>query len=271
MPYLELGTYQIVKCPECGLRYVNPQPSDRELDEFYSDFDRQRSWRGETEEKFDRAIKTAIKRFQRSGKVLDIGSATGNFLISMRRAGFEVYGVEPSIKNSGFARETNQIPTFTGTVEAFLSKPNVQRFDVITVLNVLEHLRDPKQVVCRLRERMAEEGVLVVVVPDARFHAVVGRIRAKIGCPDPFWIKKRVLVGFDPPQHLCSFEPLTIRRLLEECGFRQLSVQNAPIIFNRSLARDIAKLCVHALGGFLCRISLGRLVVGYSTLIIARK
>ena len=52
----------------------------------YSDFDRENSWRGEGEEKFDRAIQRLIQRFPKDGVVLDIGSSKGNFLISMRNA-----------------------------------------------------------------------------------------------------------------------------------------------------------------------------------------
>jgi SAM-dependent methyltransferase len=270
-PFLDADGYHIVRCVECGLRYLNPQPSNGELARFYSGFERERSWRGETEEKFDRVIRAMIERFQNSGTVLDIGSSKGNFLIAMRRKGFSVYGVEPSDKNSEFARAVHGIPTFNGTVEAFLSCSAAQQFSVITVLNVLEHLRDPREVVLRLRERLVEGGVLAVVVPDARFHAAIGMIRRLAGFPDPFWLNKRVLVGFDPPQHLCSFEPRTINLLVERCGFRTLMLRNAPVIFNQSILRDIAKISVHALGEFLYRISLGRLVVGYSTFLIARK
>jgi SAM-dependent methyltransferase len=270
-PYLKIDEYQIVTCLDCGLRYVNPQPSEKELESFYSGFDSQRSWRGEAEEAFDRSIRATIQRWQSTGAVLDVGSSKGNFLVCMREAGFSVYGIEPSEKNRTFARQQNGIPSFPGTAEAFLLTPITQQFQIITLLNVLEHLRNPKQVLLGLRARLADGGFVVIVVPDCRFHAAVGTLRRLAGSNDPYWIKTRALVGFDPPQHLCSFEPRTLALLVEQCGFEKVLLRNAPVIYNNSFARDIAKFLVHGACEVLYRISLGQLLVGYSTLIIARR
>jgi len=271
--FLEGHGYRIVTCRDCGLRYVNPQPTDQELHDYYSNFDQERTWRGDGEESFDRAMRRIVLRHRRSGCLLDVGSSRGNFLLSMRSAGFHVYGVEPSPKNSEFARSHNQIPTFTGTVEDFLSSPHRGRFDVISVLNVLEHLREPKRVLLGLRDLLVEDGIVTLVVPDARFHGALGRIRQAFGCADPYWMAegKRKLVGFDPPQHLCSFEPRTITQLVEKCGFQKIALQSAPVILNQVAWKDAAKAAVRVSSEILRLVSFGRLVVGYSTALLARK
>lgn len=270
-PFLEAHNYCIVECLDCGLRYVNPQPSDRELADFYNRFDEENSWRGKAEEEFDRAMRKLILRFQNGGAVLDIGSSKGNFLISMRNAGFAIYGVEPSARNAEFARAVNGIPTCTGTVEEFLLTPVRQQVNVITLLNVLEHLRDPKRVLLKLRERLVDGGLVIIVVPDARFHAVLGSARWKLGFSDPYWMNQRLLVGFDPPQHLCSFEPRTITLLLERCGYRKVALRNAPVISRGSVGRVAVKKVVRAFSELFRYLSFGQLVVGYSTVMVARK
>jgi SAM-dependent methyltransferase len=271
--YLLARGYEIVECLDCELRYVNPQPTDRELREFYAGFDLESTWRGDGEERFDRAVRDFVLRFRHNGSLLDVGSSRGNFLIAMRGARFSVYGVEPSSQNSEFARSANQIDTYTGTIEEFLSAPTRRNFDVITVLNVIEHLPDPKQVLNGLRDLLVDGGLLVLAVPDARLHALVGESRHKLGFRDPFWMntRKHPLVGFDPPAHLCSFEPKTISRLVEECQFQTLAVRNAPVIINQDVWKNVAKTVLHSFSECLYLGSFGRVVLGYSTILAARK
>jgi SAM-dependent methyltransferase len=271
--YLLGRSYQIVECLACGLRYINPQPTDRELREFYAGFDLESTWRGDGEERFDRDMREFVRQFRRSGSVLDVGSSRGNFLIAMRAAGFSVFGVEPSPKSSEFARSANAIDSYTGTIEEFLAAPTRRDFDVITVLNVIEHVPDPKQVLAGLRELLVEGGLLILAVPDARLHALIGRTREKLGFRDGFWMntRKHPLVGFDPPAHLCSFEPKTISRLAEKCGFQTLAVRNAPVIINQDVWKNVAKILLHGFSETLYLASLGRVVLGYSTMLAARK
>ncbi|MCU1297133.1 MAG: hypothetical protein JWO91_1411 [Acidobacteriaceae bacterium] len=73
--YLEGRGFRIVECVDCGLRYVNPQPTNRELREFYAGFDLENTWRGDEEERFDRAMWDFVLGFRRSGSILDVGSS----------------------------------------------------------------------------------------------------------------------------------------------------------------------------------------------------
>jgi 2-polyprenyl-3-methyl-5-hydroxy-6-metoxy-1,4-benzoquinol methylase len=271
--YLQGRGYQIAECLDCGLRYVNPQPTNRELREFYAGFDLESTWRGDGEEEFDRAMRDFVLRFRRGGSVLDVGSSRGNFLIAMRGAGFSVYGVEPSPKNSEFARSANEIDCYTGSIEEFLAAPTRRNFDVVTILNVIEHVSDPKQVLIDLRELMVEGGLLILGVPDSRFHALVGKTRQKLGFADPFWMntRKHPLVGFDPPAHLCSFEPKTISQLAEKCGFQVLTVRNAPVMVNQDSWKNVAKTLLHGFSECLYFASLKKILLGYSTILAARK
>jgi SAM-dependent methyltransferase len=271
--YLEGRGYRVVQCRDCGLRYINPQPTDSELRDFYADFDCHSTWRGDGEERFDRAMRDIVLRFRPNGSVLDIGSSRGNFLVAMRNAGFSVYGVEPSLKNSQFARSMHGVETCTGTVEEFLATPSRTSFDVVTMLNVFEHVKEPRQVLNRLRSLLSDEGIIVLVVPDARLHAFVGRVRKFIGSSDPFLMKnkKRPLVGFDPPAHICSFEPKLITRMVEDCGFKKLLVRNAPIIITKDTWKNLLKPVLYASCQILYYLSLRRVLVGYSTVVIARK
>jgi SAM-dependent methyltransferase len=206
-PYFEGRGFTVVRCEDCGLYYVNPQPSVQELAEIYRSFDSGDQWR-RGEEHFNRAVCRAILRFKKSGTALDIGCGSGNFLRAMRKAGFEVYGIEPSETGSAYAREVHGVETFRGTVEEYLDAQGRYRFDVVSILNVIEHVKDPRKVLQGLRLLMREGAVLAVVVPDARLHATIGELRRHLGASDPFWMctERHPLVGFDPPA-----SPLLVR------------------------------------------------------------
>ena len=117
------------------------------------------------------------------------------------------------------------------------------------------------------------DGVLAIVVPDARLHDLVGRVRNLFGISDPFWIErpKSFLSRSKLPDHLCSFQPGTITSLLRRCGFQIIAIENAPVVFNSTLRRSAAKLLVFWMSRALHFFTFRRLLVGYSTLVFARK
>jgi SAM-dependent methyltransferase len=266
----------IRKLPLLGVSYadlyVNPQPTPEELREFYAGYDDGEQWRTR-EENFNRGVRRAILRSKPSGAVLDIGCGSGNFLRCMKEAGFSAFGIEPSESGSDFAREEHGIEIYRGMIEEYFASANSRQFDVVTLLNVLEHLSDPSQTLSQIRQILAPGGVLAVVVPDARFHDLSGRLRRALGLRNPYWLEQSasVLAGFKLPDHLCSFQPRTIESLLENCGFRLIKLQNAPLIFNAGLHRNLGKIAIRWASQALHFCSFERVLVGYSTLVLARK
>ncbi len=271
-PYLNARSYCIVRCDSCGLRYVNPQPSLQELEQLYADFDQGNQWRI-GEEPFNRKVRNVILRYKQTGSAMDVGSGSGNFLRCLRQAGFEVFGVEPSLSGSAYARSEHGVETFHGTVEGFAASGTTREFDVVSLLNVLEHLKDPAAILSLLRPRIRSGGILVIVVPDARLHALVGETRKRFGFGDPFWMEtpRKPLVGFDPPLHLCSFEPKTLSKLISRCGFEPVYLRNAPLIFNDDHWKNVAKRVLHVGTECIYWLAFRHVVVGYSTLLVARK
>lgn len=269
--YLEARGYRIAQCRSCGFWYVNPQPTPEELSRFYAAYDDGEQWR-KLEEHFNKGIRGAILRRKQSGSVLDIGCGSGNFLRCMKEKGFSVFGVEPSGSGSNYARNEHGIAIYHGMMEDYLAAQAAQRFDVITLLNVLEHLSDPAGALLQLRQAMASDGLAAIVVPDARFHDLVGRLRRRFGFADPYWLEQSrgVLSGFKLPDHLCSFQPATLTALLKRCGYQAVDIRNAPIVLNAELKRNVSKLLVRGASQAVYYLSLRRVVVGYSTFVLAQ-
>lgn len=270
--YLVARGYKIVRCEACDLWYVNPQPTPEELSQFYANYDDGDQWRAR-ERGFNQGVRKFILQFAKKGRLLDVGCGSGDFLACMREVGFLVRGIEPSETGVAYARDTLGIEIFSGMVEDYLATPHRGSFNVVTLLNVLEHLTDPRGMLLQLRNLMEENALLVVVVPDARFHDYVGKFRSRLGKPDPYWLKqpKSILSGFKLPDHLSSFQPRTISLLLRRCGFGIQRIENAPVVLNPRFYRNFLKASVRFFGQMIYYASFRHLIFGYSTLVVARK
>jgi len=99
-----------------------------------------------------------------SSRLLDFGSGSGEFLDLMRRQGHQVTGIEPGESFAAHARQAYGV--------AVISRPwrevelPAGGFDVITAHHVLEHLREPVAAMAKLRDWLADDGVIYVAVPN---------------------------------------------------------------------------------------------------------
>jgi SAM-dependent methyltransferase len=95
------------------------------------------------------------------GRFLDVGCGHGLLLDEARARGYETLGLEVSKAAARFAREALGLNVREQVIEELDSE-----FDVIALVDVLEHLPDPVSTINRCRERLAPNGLLCVVTPD---------------------------------------------------------------------------------------------------------
>jgi SAM-dependent methyltransferase len=83
-----------------------------------------------------------------------------------RKAGLSAVGVEPSAALVNAARQTQDIDLLPGT----FPHPQLtdRRFELIFLVDVIEHVSDPVDLLRSCADSLSEEGLLVVVTPDAR-------------------------------------------------------------------------------------------------------
>jgi len=207
----------LVRCRACGFVSVDPLPAPvaalAQYDEGY--FRGDRGYRDYAAEEvvfravFRRRV-TRLRAFGARGRVLDVGAATGAFLVEARALGFAGAGVEPSAWAAQRARDAG-FDVVTGTLEGFRAPGEARAgFDLVTSFDVVEHLVDP---VAGLRAlaRYARPGALVAVtVPD--FGG--GWARA-CGARWPF---------VTPREHLHYFTRRTLRAALRTAGLDVLEV-----------------------------------------------
>ena len=142
-----------------------------------------------------------IRRFRGGGRLLEIGCAYGFFLEEARRL-YDVAGIEIADAAVAFCQARGLLVT-NGVAEEFVLA-QFGMLDVIILLDVIEHLPDPKGTLALCRQHLNPGGVIVITTGDfASFYArLAGRS----------W---RLMT---PPQHLWFFTPESIRRLSHSLG-----------------------------------------------------
>jgi SAM-dependent methyltransferase len=210
-------SFTIVRCTRCRLLFVNPRPDADSLGEFYKAeaYDPFVSSR-EQSTLFSRtyqlargfSVRRKASRVTRNlplgAKTLDVGCATGEFMVELKRRGYEPFGVEPSPFAADFARKKHGLTVWDGDVHAVPATAGP--FDLITLWHVLEHIHDLQSALGRLRELLKDDGRLAIAVPNPLSSDAKAYGNA--------W------VAWDTPRHLYHFEPAVMVDLLQRAGFR---------------------------------------------------
>lgn len=165
-------------CKGCGLVYQSPRMSEDELDAFYQAEYRRLYQGGEGPDQTD--LTTQDERagsllgfteeyVEKVNRHLDIGSSAGILLERFREAyGSHVVGVEPGEAYRCYAEEAG-ISTYP-TLEALKATAD-EKFDLVSLAHVLEHIPDPVAYLRELRaETLTADGWLLVEVPNLFAH-----------------------------------------------------------------------------------------------------
>ncbi len=165
-------------CPNCGhVQKGIDADWRRQVDEIYADYAIYRLSGGAEQPVFGGSMPVArsaeiVKRLGQglnlplSGRLLDIGCGNGGFLKAFNRhfPEWELFGLEI---NDRHRAEVERIPGvagfYCGSVD---SVPG--RFDLISLIHVLEHLTEPVEVLRRIRDRLTTNGLILVQTPDFR-------------------------------------------------------------------------------------------------------
>jgi SAM-dependent methyltransferase len=130
-----------------------------------------------------RAIRRA--RMQLPLRIVDIGCGAAGMVPHVRELGYAI-GVDPSPELVEFARQ-NGIPARLGSLPDDVSRSGEDPFDVVLLLDVLEHIDDDLAALRGLRAVLRPGGVLLLTVPAFQFlwskHDVVNEHRRRYTRP----------------------------------------------------------------------------------------
>jgi 2-polyprenyl-3-methyl-5-hydroxy-6-metoxy-1,4-benzoquinol methylase len=170
-------SYDVVFCDQCGACFASGLPAQSRFDYYYqssSKYDLAAS--GAVPTSYDMERYASLVEFvaqhvsDRTGNVLDVGTAAGGFLLALRELGFtSLLGVDPSPYAIRVARHAHTLDVTIGDLEKV--KRRGEEFGLISFIAVLEHLLDPATTVKAAVDILTPNGVVLVQVPDANGFA----------------------------------------------------------------------------------------------------
>jgi glycosyltransferase involved in cell wall biosynthesis/2-polyprenyl-3-methyl-5-hydroxy-6-metoxy-1,4-benzoquinol methylase len=210
--------HRVVRCDDCGLVFLNPQPSDAELAQIYganyflgSDSAAGRQTVSNIKQATANLYLAEIRRYHgpQCGRLLEIGCGDGDFLVAAEAAGWHVTGVEYSPTASQRAQQRLK----SGEVrcgELSSARLAAEQFDLCVLSDVIEHVRLPFDFLQEIHRVLKPGGSLFVATP------AIDSWSARI--MNQKWMEFKA-------EHLTYFDRQTLQTMLFATGFREIIVQ----------------------------------------------
>lgn len=252
--------FNLVKCRQCGLIYLNPQPQDmaryyptsyaqyvpagkgsgfkRDIAAafkiFYNVNNGKTATIGKKIKYLHRLLEILVQdrfflyriQYSRDKKILDVGCGNGSYLIGLKSLGWnaekQLYGIDFKSPVLQELKEQEQINTMEGNfIDIDLPK---NFFDVVTFRHVLEHFPDPLLALKKAYTILKSGGSILIDVPNFR------SIEALLLFKDKWF-------AIEAPRHLYHYSPATLMGLLNKAGFivEKIYLQKNSDSFKKSL------------------------------------
>lgn len=205
----------LTDCIQCGLRFTNPRPATDTIGAYYKSdeyISHSNTSKSLQDKLYQLARRLALRKkyrtihtLQAHGKVLDVGCGTGEFLSYLMSRGYLVEGVEPDLQARERAIANYAIPV----LPSLELVPAQEQFQVVTLWHVLEHVPNLRATFKRLFASLADQGVLLIAVPDRES-----------------WDAQhygRNWAAWDVPRHFTHFRREDIHAFLNEHGFELIA------------------------------------------------
>ncbi len=223
------GLWNICRCENesCQLTWLNPLPTEADISRAYVNYYTHTPDSPTTVERGTSIMRSLQKWYamllgygrerpglenyfldaEHPGSVLEVGSGNGARLKRLAAMGWAVEGQEVDPATLAHAQSSGLNIHFGSIDDDYFSD---KRYDRVVSNHVLEHVHDPAAVLNRFRQLLNESGKIIIATPNIRSlgHRLFGHN----------WR------GLEPPRHLQIFSPESLRRLLQNCGYNDISV-----------------------------------------------
>lgn len=231
--------FSVIRCLNCALLRTFPVPrkTTATSEDVRLRIENYELWRS-----FAQYLINLIKKHQKKKKLklLDIGSNVGILVKLAKENGWVATGIDLNKSAVELGCQKFKVDLRCTSLEKaeFKSKS----FNVVVLSHTLEHISQPKKLIEKIKRILKRKGILVIEVPSIEGLPVkLQKIRGEV------WY------GYWPTQHIWHFTKKTIRRLLEDEGFKILELHaRKPMHYEKTGSLlDIPRDLILKLSGFL--------------------
>ena len=182
-----------------------------------------------------RDIVKKVVRFKSGGSWVDVGAGSGDLIQASSDAGFKSIGLEPSQFLAKIAVELGR-----DVLQKSLLDFNSADLDVVSFIDVIEHVENPRELLSKAISLLTPDGVLVIITPD------ISSLAARV-FRNSWWHIR--------PAHIGYFSRATLKQLLNDLNLQELSVSRPPRTFHgKYLATRLAVYLPASISSALKRI-----------------
>lgn len=153
-----------------------------------------------------------------SGNLLDVGSFAGKLLRRAKAGGYVPHGVEINPRLATYSKDKLGFDVICSEFQKLSLEEN--KFQVITIIDVLEHLVDPRTVLANLVRGLSPEGVLVIKVPNYPMQKLKQKVANILGIN-----KEGIFANFG---HINHFTIESMTKVLSSSGLDLVKMSVAP-------------------------------------------
>lgn len=225
------GKFSVVRCTNCNLVFLNPQPTSNELKKYYVS-SKYYSYKAEKKNIYSILRQYLLKRYYSptflskllvvlvrnvpgipssvvKGKIMDVGCGSGITLFLLKKLGWDVYGIELD-KNAVKISQQNKLTNVKVGTFRELNKYPDSFFDVIRLYHVLEHINDPSGCLKIIYKKLKPGGEIIIGTPN--FKSFAAKIFGR------YWH------NLDSPRHLYLFNYKTLKFLLKRSNYINIKI-----------------------------------------------
>ena len=212
-----LAGFDHYRCRQCGFIFVNPRLNDEGAQLYYNsdaykhffDFcekpmnDRYGKWSRTLGNDLQK-LADYLQQLRPQGRMLDVGCGMGVLLATMPAKDYDRVGVEQNANTSEYAQQRYGLRVVSDTTELQGERGS---FDLVTAVEVIEHVSDPHAFIQELTTFMKPDGILLLTTPN-------------IDCWDYRLYRSRCF-HFCAPSHVNFFSVPTLSQLAARSGLKR--------------------------------------------------
>ncbi len=222
--FQDFRSIDIFRCGTCLIQFMNPQYSDTYLNEFYTNYiddsniyTRMKS----TGRQYKDYLAIAEKYVATNSRnFLDIGCGDGLLLDTASKCDWDVEGYD--VDQETVERVKKRIGVSVQSGDFFDLEWQHNHYDLVTMHQVLEHLKNPRSYLEQVHNMLRNKGLLFIASPN--ITSLSARIK--------FWLETKGLkknkIGsyYDTDHHIIYFSPVVLESLLRKLGYDVLFIRN---------------------------------------------